>query len=92
MKFQVTYQRMPYNYTQAAGLVVEADDKAEAYVTAVDHLTNAGHVMNFSDIDHVLTEEEAKKVGAQFAAVYPTTSIRGIVEYKPQVRGKVLQG
>ncbi len=92
MQYHIVFQRQPYFSYPPAAMIVSADDRVEAYITAADTLIRRGHVMSFSNSDKVLTDAELVRVKAAFPD-YPTyagTAIRSIADYNPTPTGRVV--
>lgn len=52
--WKVIYQRTPYNYTSPSTLVIEAESREAALVTAYDHLTRRGHSISIDSVSYDL--------------------------------------
>ena len=93
-EFVVRYQRMPFNYTDAAQMIIEADDASAAYATAWDRLTRSGVVMVEPMNLGALGVDKAKLIeyGIKYRGTSGTTQIIGIDEYKVKAPGRVLAG
>lgn len=104
-QFLATYQDTPYVQTTPATMIVEADDRAEAFITVCAALNQKGQsVGGLHEMDLMrppeqyyglgFTADEAHRIREQFPN-YPTggrTHIRHLTPYSPQVKGKVVQG
>lgn len=94
MEFRITYQDVPFNYTTPHVLVIEAESKEQAFVTAYDHLTRAGHsVFSYPETGN---RSNLDMPTIWFMGVpkdsHGSTFIRGIEVYAVAVLGKVKAG
>lgn len=99
--WKVIYQNVPYNYTDARTLVIEADSREAALVTAYDHLTRQGLNINPDTVTYDLNAiaphvepridwDVVKSLGWPTNCTNGSTHIRSIAEHAPVVTGKVV--
>jgi hypothetical protein len=89
-KWKVQYQSTPFNFTQPGVLVIEANSKEDAFITAYSCLTLSGHAVWVYKGD---IESMGLESGPVIAALDNQTGpvhIRSIDEYNVQAPGKVL--
>ena len=96
MKFQVEYQQMPYRLNTPHILLIECEDRAEAFITAYHALTERGHKVDsgYMAVKALkFNEEEQLKIRqAGVDQQCGTTGIREIKSYNVVPKGKVLHG
>jgi hypothetical protein len=99
-EFKVIYQDTPFDHTQPATLMVEAQSRAHAFITAYDYLVRKGHAVDSSRYWiyeksgvhglEFLTEELVEIRASGVPDEYGRTHIIRITEYKVKVEGKIL--
>lgn len=106
-RFSIIYQSTPYNYTSPSTLVIEAETKVDAFVTAYDHLSQRGETVDTHELKYgsysddynttnrasMITKDEAKEImAAGVPALSGNVRIRHIEEYVVKPKGKVVLG
>jgi hypothetical protein len=91
-KFKVNYCKLPIRDNTDKCLIVQCDDRAEALITAYDHLTNKGLVVGKAGSLELSMDERKKlndrKVRFQIGAGHIFTLV---APYEVKPLGKVLE-
>jgi hypothetical protein len=100
MTWKVIYQNTPYNYTSPRTLVIEAESREAALVTAYDHLTRKGFSVPIDSVGYNLNQtnepklnwDKVRSLGWPTEPTNGDTHIRSLTEHAPVVIGRVMEG
>lgn len=90
--WKVVYQNTPFNFSAPRSLVIEADTREAAVVTAYDHLTRQGHAVGGFAVDFrpPIDLQAAHLLGYPEGFMTGDTRFRSVTEYAVTVTGKVV--
>ena len=94
-RYHIAYQASPFAQNESRILLVDAENRVQAAITAFATLTERGFSVAYDGPDKIFSEEEKSEIascGIPFRYCPGTVFIRSITEYTAKSIGRIVEG